>query len=329
MMKIKRWQLPVALVVLAVLGGMGWHAYRGQSAKDAPPGFARSNGRLELNRLDVASLYAGRVKAMRVDEGSEVRAGDVLAELSSDVSSSRLDLARAQQQRAQESSARAEAEIKAYGQRLKVAQLELDNALKLRQDNLVSDSEVRKRRAERDSAAASVQAARAAQAESMAAVHAAQAQIAEASSANSDMLIRSPKDGLVEYRLAEVGSVIASGSKVASLLDPSEASMHIFLPNGEMSRLKTGDEARIVLDGVDAVFPARIGFIASEAQFTPKNVETANERAKLMFKVKLKVPPETALQYKGLLKGGMTGDGYVRTDPAQQWPAHLAVRLPQ
>ena len=48
-----------------------------------------------------------------------------------------------------------------------------------------------------------------------------------------------------------------------------------------------------------------------------------------MFKVKLKVPPETALQYKGLLKGGMTGDGYVRTDPAQQWPAHLAVRLPQ
>ena len=90
-----------------------------------------------------------------------------------------------------------------------------------------------------------------------------------------------------------------------------------------------GDEARIKLDGVDAVFPAQISFIATEAQFTPKNVETANERAKLMFKVKLRIPKETALQYKGLLKGGMVGNGYVRTNGQQAWSADLAVKLPQ
>ena len=105
--------------------------------------------------------------------------------------------------------------------------------------------------------------------------------------------------------------------------------MNIFLPNGQMSRLKVDGEARIVLDGIDAVFPAQISFIATDAQFTPKAVETKNERAKLMFKIRLKVPVETALKYRGLLKGGMTGNGYVRMDEQTPWPADLAVRLPQ
>ena len=63
-----------------------------------------------------------------------------------------------------------------------------------------------------------------------------------------------------------------------------------------------GDEARIKLDGVDAVFPAKISFIATEAQFTPKNVETANERAKLMFKVKLRIPKKQRCNTKACSK---------------------------
>jgi len=55
------------------------------------------------------------------------------------------------------------------------------------------------------------------------------------------------------------------------------------------------------LDGIDAVFPAKIKFIAMDAQFTPKSVETVDERAKLMFKVKLQVPRETAVKYNRLL----------------------------
>lgn len=322
-------KLLLAALILAVLAAGGWYFYQQQHKSGLPAGFAQSNGRLELNRLDVASLYPGRVQKMRVDEGSEVKEGDVLAELSSETSTSRVEAAKAQKQRAQESSVRAGAEIKAYEQRLKVAQLDLDNALQMRRDGLVSDSEVSRRRAERDSAAASVAAAKAARAESLAAVNAAQAQISEASSANDDMFIRSPKAGRVEYRIAEEGSVIASGGKVVSLLDPADVSMNIFLPAAQAGRLKVGGEARIVLDGLSAVFPAQISFIASEAQFTPKNVETADERAKLMFKVKLKIPAETALKYSGLLKGGMTGNGYVRLDGQAQWPSELAVKPPQ
>ncbi|KPN72133.1 HlyD family secretion protein [Neisseria sp. 83E34] len=318
----------IIAVVIAALAAGGWYLYSRQSQSGLPEGFAQSNGRLELNRFDIASLYPGRVQAVLVDEGSEVKEGDALVELSSVTSTSQLEAAKAQKQRAQEAVARADAEIKAYEQQQKVAQMELGNAQNLKRDELVSPAEVTKRLAARDGAAASVRAARAARAEAMAAVAAAQAQINQAASANDDMTIRSPKAGRVEYKIAEVGSVIAAGSKVVSLLDPMDVSMNIFLPNAQAGRLKVGDEARIVLDSVDAVFPAKISFIATEAQFTPKSVETENEREKLMFKVKLKITPETASRYNRLLKGGMTGNGYVRTDAAQTWPSELAVKLP-
>ncbi|SUA36404.1 antibiotic resistance efflux pump component [Neisseria zoodegmatis] len=321
-------KLIVALLIAALAAG-GWYAYNQQSQSGLPEGFAQSNGRLELNRFDIASLYPGRVQAVLVDEGSEVKEGDALVELSSVTSTSQLEAAKAQKQRAQEAVARADAEIKAYEQQQKVAQMELGNAQNLKRDELVSSAEVTKRLAARDGAAASVRAARAARAEAMAAVAAAQAQINQAASANDDMTIRSPKTGRVEYKIAEVGSVIAAGSKVVSLLDPTDVSMNIFLPNAQAGRLKVGDEARIVLDSVEAVFPAKISFIATEAQFTPKSVETQNEREKLVFRVKLKIPADTALRYKGLLKGGMTGNGYVRTDAAQAWPSELAVKLPR
>ena len=162
-----------------------------------------------------------------------------------------------------------------------------------------------------------------------AAVAQAKAAVKSASSANDDMNIRAPISGRVEYKIAEVGNVVASGSKVVSLLDPNDVSMNIFLPTGSISRLKVNDDARIRLDGIDAVFPAKIQFIATDAQFTPKAVETIDERAKLMFKVKLRIPRETAAKYNRLLKGGMTGNGFVKTDGKAAWPSELAVKLPQ
>ncbi|MCP2040734.1 HlyD family secretion protein [Neisseria sp. HSC-16F19] len=315
----------LVMLAVAVAAAAAFVYYRQQQAA-LPDYLAHSNGRLELKRLDIASLYPGRVAAVHVDEGADVAAGDVLAELSSDTSTSQLAAAQAQKQRAEETVARADAEIRAHQQQLKVAELEWRNAVQLKRDDLVSAAEVQKRRAAFDSANAAVQAARAARAEAAAAVAATQAQIHQAASANDDMTIRSPIAGRVEYRMAEVGSVIAAGSKVVSLLDPADVSMHIFLPNGVVSRLKVGDEARIVLDGIDTVFPATVSFIATDAQFTPKAVETADERAKLMFKVRLKVPAAVAMEHRGLLKGGMTGNGYVRTDSSREWPRELALK---
>ena len=344
------------LVLLAAAAGGGWWAYHRQEAAALPDFVVHSNGRLELNRLDVASLYPGRVERVRVAEGDAVKPGDVLVELSSAQSSGQLaaaqaatlratelvQRARAGVQQAQQTVARADAEIAAYRQQQKVAKLELDNAKQMRREDLVSASELAKRQADFERATASVKAAQAARAEAQAAVAQGQAAVAEAeagvkqataqadtaASADADMAIRSPLTARVEYRLVEPGTVIGAGSRVISLLDPADVSMNVFLPNATVGGLRVGDEARLVLDGIDAVFPAQVSFIASEAQFTPKAVETADEREKLMFRVKLKVPAEVAQRYDRLLKGGMTGDGYVRRDSTQAWPLALEVKLP-
>ena len=343
-------------VLLAAAAGGGWWLYQQQESTALPDFVFHSNGRLELNRLDVASLYPGRVERVLVAEGDAVKANEVLVELSSAQSSGQLAAAQAATLRAaelvqraragvtqaQQAVARADAEIAAYRQQQKVAKLELDNAKQMRREDLVSASELAKRQADFERATASVKAAQAARAEAQAAVAQGQAAVAEAeagvkqaqaqadtaASADADMAIRSPLTARVEYRLVEPGTVIGAGSRVISLLDPADVSMNVFLPNATVGGLRVGDEARLVLDGIDAVFPAQGSFIASEAQFTPKAVETADEREKLVFRVKLKVPAEVAQRYDRLLKGGMTGDGYVRRDSSQAWPLALEVRLP-
>ena len=135
--------------------------------------------------------------------------------------------------------------------------------------------------------------------------------------------------GRVEYRLAEPGNVLPAGGKVVSLLNLNDASISLFLPAPTVNQIPLGSEARIKMDGLDAVFPAKVTYIASEAQFTPKFVETAEERTKLMFRVKLQIPADVAAKYQGYLKGGMTATGFVRTDPKLAWPADLQTRLPQ
>ena len=318
--------IALALVAAGIAGGAIW--YNAKLQTQTLQGIAAVNGRIELKRLDIATLYAGRVEEILVQEGDVIEQNQLLARLSSSQSQSQVDSALAQKQRAEEAVARAAAEIEAQQQQAKVAKLELDNAQKLRRENLVSASELERRQASYKASLAAVETAKAAKAEAQAAVNQAQAQVDHATSQNNDMLIKAPKAGWVEYQIAEVGNVIGVGGKVVSLLDPTDTYINVFLTSAQMNQVKVGDEARIKIDGVDAVFPAKITFVSSDAQFTPKSVETTEERAKLMFKVKLQIPADVALQYSRFLKGGMTAMGYVKYDANAQWATDLAVKLP-
>ena len=244
------------LLPLAALVGIGFFAFRQYAAPDPLAGIAHANGRLEFARMDVASLYAGRVEEITVSEGQFVEAGTVLARISSQTAEAQLSEAQAGK-----------------------AQLE--------------------------------------------------AKMAQVSSVIGDLSVRAPQAGRVEYRLAEPGNVLPAGGKVVSLLNLNDASISLFLPAPTVNQIPLGSEARIKMDGLDAVFPAKVTYIASEAQFTPKFVETAEERTKLMFRVKLQIPADVAAKYQGYLKGGMTATGFVRTDAKLAWPADLQTRLPQ
>ena len=90
------------------------------------------------------------------------------------------------------------------------------------------------------------------------------------------------------------------------------------------SKVTVGSEARIVLDALPQ-YPIRtyVSFISPEAQFTPKTVETQEERHDLTFRVKLQIPRERLKQYEALVKAGVPGMGYVRFDNGVTWPANL------
>lgn len=315
---------------LVVIGAVSFAVWKNQQLQaEELVGIAAVNGRLELKRLDVATLYPGRVEEILVQEGDEVKINQPLARLSSTISQTQVSGALAQKKRAEETVSRALAEIDARQQQAKVAKLELDNAFKLRRDNLISSTELERRQSAYNASLAAVNTTQAAKAEAEAAVAQAQAQLEKAQSQYEDMIIKAPKDGRLEYQIAEVGNVLGAGGKVVSVLDPTDTYINVFLTAQQMNQIKLGDDARIVIDGINAVFPAKITFVANNAQFTPKSVETTEERAKLMFKVKLQIPVDIALKYKGLLKGGMTAIGYVKYDPQAQWVEQLDVKLPQ
>jgi HlyD family secretion protein len=101
--------------------------------------------------------------------------------------------------------------------------------------------------------------------------------------------------------------------------------MDVYLPTLDVGKIKIGSEARIVLDAYPNLsIPAEVSFIATQAQFTPKTVETKDERDKLMFRVRMKIDPALLKAHEDGVRSGLPGVGYVRTDPKLVWPDKLA-----
>jgi HlyD family secretion protein len=163
-----------------------------------------------------------------------------------------------------------------------------------------------------------------------AAIETAKAETERLSSLLKHRELIAPKDARVQYRLAEPGEILSSGGRVLTLLDLDDAYMTVFLPAASAGRLAMGAEARLVMDAApEFVFPAKVSFVAAEAQFTPKSVETDSEREKLMFRVKLTVDPELARQFRAQIKPGLRGVAYVQVKADAVWPADLELKYPQ
>lgn len=321
-----RWTLPLA----AIAGALGLAYWLHTRDRGLPEGLARGNGRMEVERIDIAAKYPGRIVELPVHEGDLVKAGDLIARQDSTDLLAQRDAVAAARDRAGQAMQRAQAETEVRRVQARLAQLELDHAGKLQQDALVSGAEVERRTAQRDGEQAGVKVATAAIGEATAARGEAEAQIRRLNVAIEDMSLRAPVDGRIEYRVVEPGSVIPSGGRVVTLLNLADAHMTVFLPTAVAGKLQVGDEARIVLDAAPQhVVPAKVSFVAAEAQFTPKHVETDAEREKLVFRVKLQVPREVAQRYSRYVKAGLTGHGHVRTDARTPWPASLQVNLPE
>lgn len=294
-----------------------------------PPGLAQANGRIEVERVDVATKIPGRIAEIRVREGDFIQKGAIVARMDVSDLLAQLGAAQASLRRAEVSIGKAKAELGSREAELKLHEVELRRALDLGR-NIMSQAEADKRLAQRDVAKAAVIGASAGIADAEAARDAAQAQVNLIQVNIDDMTLAAPVSGRVEYRLAQPGEVIAAGGRVVTLLDVSDVFMTIFLPTSEVGRVALGSEARIVLDAAPQyVVPASVSFVAGEAQFTPKYVETKNEREKLMYRVKLKIDPKLLDSYKEYVKAGLTGTATVKVAADAAFPEALRLRLPE
>lgn len=145
-----------------------------------------------------------------------------------------------------------------------------------------------------------------------------------------DSTLRSPRDGRVQYRTAEPGEVPAAGGRVLNLVDLGDVYMTFFLPTAQAGRTALGADVRIVLDAAPkVVIPAKVSFVSDVAQFTPKTVETEQEREKLMFRVRAQISPDLLRKYITQVKTGLPGVAYVQLDPNAEWPAELQANVLQ
>jgi HlyD family secretion protein len=295
---------------------------------DLPKGIAKTNGRIESTEVDVSSKYAGRLESVMVDEGDDVKVGQVIARIDSPEYQAQLRTAQANVLVAKNNLASAEAKVAQAQADLIFATADLNRGKQLVEQGWLTKQMYDQRVDRFSSDTAAVDAAGKQRDAAKSVVEAAQAEVERISSILTDLTILSPRDGRVQYRLHRSGEVVNAGERIVQILDLKDVYMTIYLPAAQAGRLTIGDEARLIVDPYpDAVIPASVSFVATEAQFTPKTVETADEREKLIFRVKLQIDPKVLAKYYSEVKTGIRGVGFVRTDLAVSWPPELAVKL--
>ncbi|KUL92703.1 hemolysin secretion protein D [Bosea sp. WAO] len=294
-----------------------------------PSGIAKSNGRIEATQIDVAAKYAGRLSQVLVNEGDDVTAGQVVAKISSPEYEAQLRGAQSQVLKAKQGLAEANALIVQRKSEITLTQAELERGQQLVDKGYLTRQTFDQRVAKADTAKAALVAAEAQRDQAEFAIKSAEAEVDRIEAVLVDMTLVAPRSGRVQYQLARAGEVVGAGSRILTLLDLSDVYMTIYLPAAQAGLLALGDEARITVDPLpNYVIPANVSFVAADAQFTPKSVETADEREKLMFRVKLQIDPRVLKKYHRQAKTGVRGMGFVRTSPSIQWPEDLSVKLP-
>jgi len=347
--KINGWLVAAAI---AIAGFGGYFAWRHFADPGLPAGIASGNGRIEATDIDIAAKVAGRLKDLFVREGDFVTAGQTLAQM--DIAQLRANRRQAEAQLRRSEIAidtanslvnQRNAELAAAHTVVEQRQAELDRAnnnlarsQQLIRTNAVAqkvlDDDTTAQRgasAALDNAQASVAAAEAALGQAKAqivdaeaAVEAAKATIESVDVDIAESTLTAPRDGRIQFRVAQPGEVLAAGGRVLNMVDVSDVFMTFFLPTQQAGRARIGADVRIVLDAApNFVIPARISFVSDVAQFTPKTVETEEERLKLMFRVRAQIAPELLRQHLDRVKTGLPGVAYVQLDPSVPWPDFL------
>ena len=299
------------------------------------------SGHVEATEVQVASEVGGRILELRLAEGDRTSHGDVVATL--DTRDTVLQIARARadrsaavaQLRLLEAGSRvediaqalaqvdaAQAEVTAIEAELGAAQLDLDRFEALLKANAGSvkqrdDAKARvdvareRRRGAQDRVRAAAEVLKRLQHgtrpeeidAARAKVAAADAQIAVLDKSLSDAKVIAPVSGIVTQKLVDAGEIIAKGTPLVVVTDLDNAWANLFVPEPMVPRVKLGQAATLTTDAGGQSLSGKVTFISPKAEFTPRNVQTAEERSKLVYRIKVSVDNRA-----GVLKPGMPVD---------------------
>lgn len=296
-----------------------------------------ASGTIEAIEVDVASKVAGQILELAVDEGARVKPGDLLATVDHATGDIQLrqaeagvDLAQAQlvllrNGARKEDIQQGEAALTQTEANLRVAQDDAKRMRELAKTGSVTpkqrdDAEARLTVAEAQKNAAVETLNKLRRLARPEEIQAAEARLAQARAAAdllaktiADCTIVSPTAGIVTHKAVEAGELVNPGSTIVTVSELDSVYVMIYLTEQEVGRVRLGDPVEVRIDAFPGkAFSGRITYISPEAEFTPKNVQTKEDRVKLVFGVKVVIENREAL-----LKPGLPADAVIRA-PAER-----------
>jgi HlyD family secretion protein len=292
------------------------------------------SGTIECTQVQVAPQVAGRIIQLAPQEGDIVKQGDVVAQIDpadfelrraeteAAVGQAQAQLELLQAGSRQEDIQRARAQVREAQAMAQAAALDFDRIRKVFEEKSATQKQYDDARLASDKAAA-VQA----QAEqnlarlvagnrpediriAQAQVNVARARLAQAEKALADCRVTAAMDGVVTTRSHEPGEMVASGTTLITVSRLDEVWLSLYVPEPKLSQLKLGQKAWAKVNGRKEPMEGKLTFISPEAEFTPKNVQTPEERAKLVYRIKV-----TLTNADRVFKPGMPADGYLGARP--------------
>ena len=317
-----------AILILIALSGLA-------CSSKAAKGVITASGTIEAIEVDVASKVAGQILELAVDEGARVKAGDLLATVDHATADIQLRQAEAGVRLADaqlallvkgsriEDIRQAEAALEQAQATLKVAS---DDARRMR-ELVLTGSVTPKQREDADARLTVAEAQQKAATETLSKVRrlarpeeiqAAEARSAQARAAAdllaktiADCAITAPAGGIVTHKAVEAGELVTPGSTIVTLTGLDSVYVMIYVTEMEMGRVRLGDGVEVRIDAFpNRVFPGKVTYISPEAEFTPKNVQTKEDRVKLVFGIKVEIENKD-----GFLKPGLPADALIRVAP--------------
>lgn len=316
--------IAVAALVVAAVAVAVWLTQRGGNG-----GALAASGTVEATNADLGFNLAGRIASVEVREGDRVRAGQVLARLDDAELRARKSAAEAQLTAAEaalremergarpEELAQVRAAERAAAERLEDARRDVGRARRLFEGGAVSQESLDKAetmyqvassaydqaREQRQLVEAGPRSERVEVQRAM--VRQARAALEQVEAALDHAVVEAPFDGVVTVRHRNVGETVGPGQPVVTVLDPDDRWIRIYVPENQVGRVSIGQAAEITSDSYpDRTYRGRVVFIASEAEFTPRNVQTPEERVKLVYAVRVEITSDPDLQ----LKPGLPAD---------------------